>query len=226
MTAHLTPARRVVRFVLSTMTALAAACRQPQAAPQVMREPPMTVTEVATMPASEVVLPRTLEVTGALRADAQVDLAAEIDGRVLAASFERGRAVRAGELLVQLDAEDATNRLAEAEALAAFGRRWGSAAMFEQARLANENPPRLRTFDAQGHRCDLVEFHPAYHYFMAESIAAGLHASTWRADATPAPAPADVARAAAAAMVSASGLKFPGRWPCAIASGVQPYLFV
>ena len=79
----------------------------------------MTVTEVATMPASEVVLPRTLEVTGDLRADAQVDLAAEIDGRVLAATFERGHTVRAGELLVQLDAEDATNRLVEAEALAA-----------------------------------------------------------------------------------------------------------
>ena len=31
---------------------------------------------------------------------------------------------------------------------------------------------------------------------MAESIAAGLHASTWRDDATPAPAPAQVTRAA------------------------------
>jgi putative acyl-CoA dehydrogenase len=81
-------------------------------------------------------------------------------------------------------------------ALSAFGRRWGSAEMFEQARLANENPPRLRTFDANGHRCDTVEFHPAYHHFMSESIAAGLHASTWQNDATAAPAPAEVARAA------------------------------
>ena len=47
-------------------------------------------------------------------------------------------------------------------------------------RLANENPPKLRTFDAKGRRIDVVEFHPAYHPFMAESIAAGLHASTWR----------------------------------------------
>ena len=38
---------------------------------------------------------------------------------------------------------------AEATALSVFGRRWGSAPMFEQARLANANPPSLRTFDAR-----------------------------------------------------------------------------
>ncbi len=37
---------------------------------------------------------------------------------------------------------------------------------------------------------------------MAESIAAGLHASTWKADATSAPAPAEVARAARYYMVA------------------------
>ena len=90
----------------------------------------------------------------------------------------------------------------ETAALAAFGRRWGSAEMLEQARLANENPPRLRTFDARGNRSDVVEFHPAYHGFMAESIAAGLHASTWQPDATRAAAPAEVARAARFYMVA------------------------
>src|SRR5262245_13105821 len=84
----------------------------------------------------------------------------------------------------------------EAAALGAFGRRWGTAAMFEMARLADEYPPRLKTFDAQGMRRDTVEFHPAYHHFMAESIAAGLHASTWQGDASRAVAPAEVARAA------------------------------
>ena len=90
----------------------------------------------------------------------------------------------------------------EAAALGAFGRRWGSAGMFEQARLANEYPPRLKTFDAQGRRSDTVEFHPAYDAFMAESIAAGLHASTWQADASRAAAPAEVARAARFYMVA------------------------
>ncbi len=84
----------------------------------------------------------------------------------------------------------------EDAALRAFGRHWGSAAMFDQARLANENPPRLHVYDARGERSDTVEFHPAYHHFMGESIAAGLHASTWQANAERAPAPAEVARAA------------------------------
>jgi putative acyl-CoA dehydrogenase len=84
----------------------------------------------------------------------------------------------------------------ETTALAEFGRRWGAAEMFELARQANENPPKLRTFDGKGFRLDTVEFHPAYHRFMAESIAAGLQASTWRSDWRPAPAPAQVLRAA------------------------------
>jgi putative acyl-CoA dehydrogenase len=94
------------------------------------------------------------------------------------------------------EAVAANGAAAEDAALQAFGRHWGSAEMFEQARLANENPPRLHAFDARGERSDIVEFHPAYHHFMAESIAAGLHASTWRADAGRAAAPAEVARAA------------------------------
>ena len=85
---------------------------------------------------------------------------------------------------------------AESEALAAFGRRWGAAAMFEQGRQANARPPRLETLDARGFRRDTVEFHRAYHDLMAESIAGGLAASTWSADAKPAPAPAQVTRAA------------------------------
>ena len=84
----------------------------------------------------------------------------------------------------------------DAAALSAFGKQWGSAGMFELGRQANENPPKLKTFDAKGFRRDFIEFHPAYHELMAASIAAGLQASTWRDDATPAAAPAQVIRAA------------------------------
>jgi putative acyl-CoA dehydrogenase len=84
----------------------------------------------------------------------------------------------------------------EAAALAGFGKRWGSAETFELGRQANENPPKLYAFDARGGRRGVVEFHPAYHRLMADSVAAGLAASTWRADATSAPAPAQVVRAA------------------------------
>src|ERR1700722_20316360 len=84
----------------------------------------------------------------------------------------------------------------EASALTAFGRQWGTAGMFAAARRANENTPKLYTFDPKGFRRDVVEFHPAYHEFMRASIAAGLHASTWTASGTRAPPPAEVARAA------------------------------
>lgn len=94
------------------------------------------------------------------------------------------------------DAVAANGATGERPALEKFGRRWGSAEMFEQARLANENPPKLKAFDLRGRRSDRVEFHPAYHGFMAESVGEGLHASTWRVDGLPAAAPAEVARAA------------------------------
>ena len=77
---------------------------------------------------------------------------------------------------------------AEAQALSSFGRHWGRAELIEQARLADRNPPHLEG--------EAVEFHPAYHRFMADSMAAGLHSMTWRADAKAAAAPAEVARAA------------------------------
>ena len=59
--------------------------------------------------------------------------------------------------------------------LQGFGALAGSRHMLEQARLANENPPKLRRFDARGDRLDQVEYHPAYHALMAASTAEGLH---------------------------------------------------
>jgi len=84
----------------------------------------------------------------------------------------------------------------EADAFAAFGRQWGTAEMAALARRANENPPKLYTFDAKGFRRDVVEFHPAYHDLMRVSVAAGLHASTWTPAGKRAAAPAEVARGA------------------------------
>jgi putative acyl-CoA dehydrogenase len=80
--------------------------------------------------------------------------------------------------------------------LSAFGRRWGSAEIADAARLANENTPKLKAFDAKGFRRDTIEFHPAYHGLMSESMEAGLHASTWRADGTHASPPSEVERGA------------------------------
>ncbi|MBI5264599.1 MAG: isovaleryl-CoA dehydrogenase [Bradyrhizobium sp.] len=80
--------------------------------------------------------------------------------------------------------------------LSEFGQQWGSAAMAERGRLANENTPKLRTFDSRGNRRDQVEFHPAYHEMMAHSAHAGLHNSTWTPKGKPAGDAAEVVRAA------------------------------
>jgi putative acyl-CoA dehydrogenase len=55
----------------------------------------------------------------------------------------------------------------------------GSAQAQDWGRLANENPPRLRTHDRFGHRVDEVEFHPAWHSLMTVAVAHGLHAAPW-----------------------------------------------
>src|SRR2546423_6983949 len=80
--------------------------------------------------------------------------------------------------------------------LSEFGQHWGSAAMAERGRIANENTPKLRTFDSRGNRRDEVEFHPAYHELMAHSAHAGVHNSTWTAVGKPAGGAAEVVRAA------------------------------
>src|ERR1700704_3895665 len=80
--------------------------------------------------------------------------------------------------------------------LSEFGKHWGSAAMAERGRFANENTPKLRTFDSRGNRRDEVEFHPSYHELMARSAHAGVHNSTWTLDGKPAGGAAEVVRAA------------------------------
>ncbi|MHB9758103.1 acyl-CoA dehydrogenase family protein [Streptomyces sp. BYX5S] len=62
--------------------------------------------------------------------------------------------------------------------LALLGRTAGSAQAQEWGRLANENPPRLRTHDRYGHRIDEVEFHPAWHRLLGKGVSAGL-TSAW-----------------------------------------------
>lgn len=61
-----------------------------------------------------------------------------------------------------------------------LGRLAGSERFQEAGRLANENPPKLRTHDRYGHRIDEVEFHPAWHELMEVAITHGMHATPWR----------------------------------------------
>jgi putative acyl-CoA dehydrogenase len=73
-----------------------------------------------------------------------------------------------------------------------LGRSAGTEQAQEWGRLANENPPVLRTHDRFGHRIDEAEFHPAWHELMTVAVGGGLHAAPWR---DPRPG-AHVARAA------------------------------
>jgi putative acyl-CoA dehydrogenase len=69
----------------------------------------------------------------------------------------------------------------------------GSGRAIELGRLANENPPKLRTHDRFGNRVDEVDFHPAWHELLGASVANELHSLPWR---EPGPG-AHVARGAA-----------------------------
>src|ERR1700730_3130483 len=101
-----------------------------------------------------------------------------------------------------LDAVASNGGAAAEKELSEFGQHWGSAAMAERGRLANENTPKLRIFDSRGNRRDEVEFHPAYHELMAHSAHAGLHNPPWTTGGRPAGAPAEVVRAAKFYMAS------------------------
>jgi putative acyl-CoA dehydrogenase len=75
--------------------------------------------------------------------------------------------------------------------LAAYGRLAGDA-LYRLGFDANRDRPRLRTHDAQGHRIDTVEFHPAYHQLLHTAKEHGVAGLSWH---EPQPG-AHVARAA------------------------------
>ncbi|WP_257452052.1 isovaleryl-CoA dehydrogenase [Archangium lipolyticum] len=72
---------------------------------------------------------------------------------------------------------------AEAE-LAKYGPLVGGELM-QLGFVANENKPKLRTFDRYGNRLDEVEFHPAYHRLMELAIAHGVPNFAWRHEDRP-----------------------------------------
>lgn len=82
---------------------------------------------------------------------------------------------------------------AHLDTLTAYGAQLGKVELRQLAEQANRHAPTLATHDAQGHRVDRVDFHPAWHRMLALLYRHGVHASAWL-DPTPG---AHVARAAA-----------------------------
>src|SRR5260370_25614691 len=76
----------------------------------------------------------------------------------------------------------------------------GRGDVIELGRLANENPPKLRTHDRYGNRIDEPEFHPAWHELMRLGIWHEPHSLPWRGPQPGAP----VARPAALIRLSHS----------------------
>ncbi len=91
------------------------------------------------------------------------------------------------------------------EQVSALGARDGSAEVQEWARLANENPPRLRTHDRYGNRIDEVEFHPAWHQLLGVAVESEIPSFAWR---HPEPG-AHVARAALMMLCPEAGVGCP-----------------
>lgn len=66
------------------------------------------------------------------------------------------------------------------ERLTAFGALAGSAEFREHGRLANRNPPELRSHDRFGHRIDEVDYHPSWHAVMSAAMQHQVHNLPWR----------------------------------------------
>jgi putative acyl-CoA dehydrogenase len=104
------------------------------------------------------------------------------------------------------------------ERLTAAGAESGDAAALELGRLANENPPILRTHDRYGNRIDEVEFHPSWHQLLDISVRHGTHCLPWR---EPGPG-AHTARAAM--MLCGSGLESGHGCPISMTYAAVPVL--
>jgi len=91
-------------------------CSDIEAKPQAKTEEALKPILVSLVAAEERNLPSSLDVTGTLMADAQTDIASEIEQRVVEILVERGQYVSAGQLAARLDDGDARNQLHEAEA--------------------------------------------------------------------------------------------------------------
>jgi RND family efflux transporter MFP subunit len=112
-------------------------CKRGEAAAEPMPESgPVTVRAEAAAPLA---VPRNLRVTGTLRGDREVDLAANASGRVLATLVERGQRVTKGQVLAKLDVRAAALSQTEAKAQAQSAR-----AQEEQAKGECERYEKLK----------------------------------------------------------------------------------
>lgn len=118
---------------------LALACDRSAAREQLdLQEREDPARALTTTPASERAMPQQLVLVGTLVADRQSDLAANASGRVLATKVERGQEVKAGDIVVLLDA-----RLAKYSAKAAAANSKAAKAQLALAALECDRADKL-----------------------------------------------------------------------------------
>jgi len=105
-------------FIFLFISALSGGCRGAASEAKSSSTTSAAIT-VATASAIERPLARFIRVTGSLAAEEQADVAAEIQGRVVATPVERGTPVTQGADLIRIAAQEAEAQAAEAEANAA-----------------------------------------------------------------------------------------------------------
>jgi membrane fusion protein, multidrug efflux system len=112
-----TPIRTIlVTGLVGLLVPLLAGCGNSDAKlPATAAEAPRPIS-VSVVAAEERSLPTALDVTGTLMADAQTDIASEIEQRVVEILVERGQVVSEGQVVARMDSQDARNQLREAEA--------------------------------------------------------------------------------------------------------------
>jgi membrane fusion protein, multidrug efflux system len=99
--------------LLVASLSFSAGCKRAGATPpELQKQAPV---EVATEAATPVDTPRTLRLTGTLRGARETDLAANVAGRVLSISVQRGQTIAKNALIAQVDVRSAALALAEAK---------------------------------------------------------------------------------------------------------------
>ena len=118
-------------FVLVSATLLLAGCSRSNGASNAAASVEAPPIAASTSAVESRVLPRILEVTGALAADESADVAAERDGQVATVRVERGTYVEKGAILATIDEREAKAQLDQARANLA----WTSAEVERYAEL-------------------------------------------------------------------------------------------
>jgi membrane fusion protein (multidrug efflux system) len=108
--------------VLFSGSLLLAGCSRSNAASKAAASAPSPPIAAVAVPVESRVLPRVLEVTGALAADESADVASERDGQVATVRVERGTFVEKGAVLATLDEREAKAQLDQARANLAWSK--------------------------------------------------------------------------------------------------------